>query len=364
MFACQCVPASPDLTSWLARAEWRIKQAPVVFEGKVEKIELRGWPLKPQPGKTISNVSGETAAIVVRFSGTHLYRGEPKGDFLVSTGLGAGDCGYPFEPGESYLVYAWIEDSGSLSTSICSGTTPLEYADTALRLLRGDPPTPRDLADPRNEDTTASSDAKDGIKLCGKVSFPQGSKARPLKMVLWQADRDSSPLPHDTADTEGDGSFCFHELGSESYVLEALEDTDSGKYRYGSFYPGVKDRAQAKPLVVKADAGNMRADFSVSRIPLLRIKGYLRGAPEGDNDDIMVAITSDTEPLPGNKAVKLGPHGVFEIAGVAPGKYSIFAFRDEDTDGHGDSITFVSEVLDLDVQADIPGLKLQFVPKQ
>jgi len=108
----------------------------------VEKIELLGWPLKPQPGKSICIAAGNEPGIRVTFSGTHLYRGEPKGDLVVATGLGAGDCGYPLEPGQSYLVYAWIEDTGNLSTGICSGTTPLEYRGprcgfcAAIRLRR------------------------------------------------------------------------------------------------------------------------------------------------------------------------------------------------------------------------------------
>jgi hypothetical protein len=325
-FSCKCAPRLPEIRTRLARAEAGINETPVIFEGRVEKIELQGWPLKPEPGKTIS-ISPDSYGIRVRFSGTHLYRGEPNGDLVVETGLGMGDCGYPFEAGQSYLVYAWPEDSGALGTSICSGTTPLENAQTALRLLRGDPPTRGDLADPRNEDARPSSS--------------------------------------DEEDSEDDGSFCFHDLDPGAYVLEAIEEpSDNTRYQCAGFYPGVRDRAQAKILIVKQGGSPTRADFPVFRIPLYHIKGYLRGIPEGDNDEVVVMIMSDADPIPRSEPVHLGPHGAFEIPGVPSGNYSVFAFSSEDTNGGGESITFVSEVVHVDVQADVPGLKLQFVPQQ
>src|SRR5262249_50274131 len=155
------------------------------------------------------------------------------------------------------------------------GTRPLETAQTALRLLRGDPPTPGDLADLHNEDARPSSNAEADIKLCGKVSFPPATRARALKMLLWHADRDANPLPHDSEDSKDDGSFCFHDLDPGTYVLEAFEEpSDHARYQCAGFYPGVRDRAQATTLIVKQGGSPARADFPVFRIPLYHIKGY------------------------------------------------------------------------------------------
>jgi hypothetical protein len=74
------------------------------------------------------------------------YRGEVAGTVSVSTGGGEGDCGFDFETGSQYLVYADKDDNESLVTSICSGTSRLAHADSALRVLRGEPPTQDDLA--------------------------------------------------------------------------------------------------------------------------------------------------------------------------------------------------------------------------
>jgi hypothetical protein len=77
----------------------------------------------------------------------HTYRGEVAGTVSVSTGGGESDCGFDFETGSQYLVYADKVDDASLVTSICSGTSLLPHADSALRVLRGEQPTQDDLLD-------------------------------------------------------------------------------------------------------------------------------------------------------------------------------------------------------------------------
>jgi hypothetical protein len=61
----------------------------------------------------------------------------------VATGMGGGDCGFDFETGQSYLVYAHRLEDGSLSTSICSRTRSLDQAaadlDHARRIASGKP---------------------------------------------------------------------------------------------------------------------------------------------------------------------------------------------------------------------------------
>lgn len=46
----------------------------------------------------------------------------------IATGSGASDCGYPFEVGMDYLVYAYKNAEGRLETGICSRTRPLVHA--------------------------------------------------------------------------------------------------------------------------------------------------------------------------------------------------------------------------------------------
>ena len=53
---------------------------------------------------------------------------EPYKQISVYTGLGFGDCGFPFQSGEIYLVYAY-KSEGKLRTSICSGSSHISKVD-------------------------------------------------------------------------------------------------------------------------------------------------------------------------------------------------------------------------------------------
>ena len=51
----------------------------------------------------------------------------------IETGLGGGDCGYGFQRGLEYIVYASKRPGGGFSTGICSPTRPLEKAAEDLK---------------------------------------------------------------------------------------------------------------------------------------------------------------------------------------------------------------------------------------
>lgn len=56
-------------------------------------------------------------------------------EMLIETGAGGGDCGYPFQIGETYLVDAY-KYNGALSTGICAITGPAVANTPVLRQLR------------------------------------------------------------------------------------------------------------------------------------------------------------------------------------------------------------------------------------
>ena len=68
------------------------------------------------------------------------FRGSLGGnDVEIVTGMGGGDCGYNFEKGKKYLVYA-NEDRGRLYVGICSRTRLLSEAAEDLNYFRDLPP--------------------------------------------------------------------------------------------------------------------------------------------------------------------------------------------------------------------------------
>ena len=66
-----------------------------------------------------------------RGPGTHTVR--------VITGRGGGDCGYPFERGERYLVYGQRADDGTWRTGICTRTQPAADAAIDIAFLNAMP---------------------------------------------------------------------------------------------------------------------------------------------------------------------------------------------------------------------------------
>lgn len=54
----------------------------------------------------------------------------------IETGFGGGDCGYQFQVGTEYVVYAYKNGAGRLETGICSRTRPLADAAEDLKYIR------------------------------------------------------------------------------------------------------------------------------------------------------------------------------------------------------------------------------------
>jgi hypothetical protein len=105
--ACSCLPSGPP-----CEAYW---QADAVFVGRVESVQT-------SPGRM-------TSSRAVTFSLVEALRGVTGREAVVRTGRGGGDCGYAFKKGATYVVYAWRDQqSGGLTTGICSRTRPLEKA--------------------------------------------------------------------------------------------------------------------------------------------------------------------------------------------------------------------------------------------
>ncbi len=78
---------------------------------------------------------------VISFTIDRAWKGVPedRSDVPLITSQDSVSCGYPFEIGKSYLVYAHAksEDDSSFSVSLCSSTKPIEQAGADLAILEG-----------------------------------------------------------------------------------------------------------------------------------------------------------------------------------------------------------------------------------
>jgi len=295
----------------------------VIFEGSVEKQELKSG--SPGAPATALSMTGFGSHRAVTFNVLRSYRGNASGKVSVLTGLGGGDCGFDFETGKQYLVYASRVNPEILFTSICSGTSPLEDAGPALRFLRGEPPTPDDLLDPQSYYEKFQSQHYGTA--CGRVTRPDGSALGKASVDMTQV-RDE-PLPPKLASdpdmSKADGSFCIPGISPGKYVLTAEATDFDHDFRWMGYYPGVAKRGDASVIEVKPGAKLKNLDFTVRKESLYTVSFRIQssdGSPV-PLDNLRVRIDSpDRDEL----AYHLDQHaedGEYTMGYVPPGHYMV-----------------------------------------
>lgn len=134
--ACSCSrPGDPQT---------ELGESSAVFEGTVTSIE-GGFVPSANTGlwHEIRQRLGMAPAYAdyarkVHFSVRRSWRGVTTTTATVRTGSGGGDCGYHFDPGTSYVVYAYRTDPG-LATGICSRTSASAHAAEDFAFLATQP---------------------------------------------------------------------------------------------------------------------------------------------------------------------------------------------------------------------------------
>ena len=119
VFACSCVADIPQEDSF--------NQAKAVFSGTVLSI-------RDKEGFLGVDFSHREATIQV----SETWKGTAVGVVTVATGRDDGDCGFVFQTGEKYLVYAYDASRDyqtELGTGICQRTKLLAQADEDLKML-------------------------------------------------------------------------------------------------------------------------------------------------------------------------------------------------------------------------------------
>jgi hypothetical protein len=116
--ACTCAVPDPGLPL-KRQVRMALNESRAVFSGKVLEV----------------TEDTETLSVVVRIKVERVWKGSPPAQVSIFTGRGGGDCGYGFEVGESYLVYAHKRGEDGLGTNICQRTAKLSEASKDLRAL-------------------------------------------------------------------------------------------------------------------------------------------------------------------------------------------------------------------------------------
>jgi hypothetical protein len=117
VWGCSCV-VSPSGNP-PCQSAWQFE---TVFTGTVESIDV---PVQ----------RADFAQKKVRMTVGEGFRGlaADQREVVIETGMGGGDCGYGFERGRKYIVYASKKPGGGLSTGICSPTRPVEDAEEEVK---------------------------------------------------------------------------------------------------------------------------------------------------------------------------------------------------------------------------------------
>ncbi|HEY9604053.1 MAG TPA: DUF6174 domain-containing protein [Allocoleopsis sp.] len=117
VMACKCAPTTPQQS---------LERSNAVFSGKVIEIDKSSNPSESNR---------------VTFEVSKTWKGTNQKKLTITTSSSSASCGYSFEAGKEYLVYASSQDN-KLQTGSCSGTKALSDARADLAVLgQGKTPT-------------------------------------------------------------------------------------------------------------------------------------------------------------------------------------------------------------------------------
>ena len=119
--ACSCAPPPAPLVA--------LGEADAVFSGTVV---ARRDASKPRADGMVGSMDPVEYTIAV----LEVWKGELADTVAVRTARSSASCGYPFEVGTRYLIYARTRtDTGCLRTNLCTRTRPLKCADEDIAEL-------------------------------------------------------------------------------------------------------------------------------------------------------------------------------------------------------------------------------------
>lgn len=299
----------------------------LVFEGLVKSQEVKTGPIGAPSNAMSMTRRGVHRVVTIQVLRT--FRGNLNGSVTVLTGIGTGDCGYDFETGKEYLIYASSLDGGVLFTSICTATAAMEEAGPQLRSLLGEPPTADDLLDSQNYYKKFAPQWTG--KVCGRVTKPDGGPLARADVVMTQLREE--PLPAMTASdpnlSKPDGTFCIEDVSPGKYLLTA-EDVDyDANTRWMGFYPGVTEHGEAKSIEVTEGTSLSGLNFRVQNQPVFTVQFRVvtsDGSPV-PLEYLRIRIDSSyTDPLAYHEDQGLEKDGTCSLGLVPPGHYSVMTF--------------------------------------
>ena len=347
--ACKCLSPPQDIKTARDLAQWTANRSNAIFEGRVERVELKWARMEANVGDVIpADLEEGPPGMQVSLDVSRSYRGAQQKNIRIRTGVGGGDCGFDFEVGKQYLVYAFADESGQLETGICSGTALVEESKANLSYLRGDPIT--------SESVERKTPIATG-KLCGRL-VRAGLDFTDSQVFLSRVGN-KSPIPSDEAEVARDGSFCATSVIPGKYHLVFMNRAEDSPTSF-VFFPGVAKSSEVTAIEVKSSQANSELVFNVPPQPTFSVSGTVHASNKSALPaECKVALLS-ADPLSFLLAYtqNVAPSGSFEFPQVLPGKY--WAFVTVDSDAPSKWLTKKAEV---NVDVTVVNLSLELIAK-
>jgi hypothetical protein len=349
VFGCSCRQPPPGTNTAQQLAEWAANGKEAIFEGKVESVELRWKFLEARAGDLVpADIEQEPPEMEVSFDVSRPYRGAVDKRVKVRTGLGGGDCGFDFETSKKYLVFAYQDDSGQLSTGICSSTALLEESRSNLAYLRGEPEIP---------ESNRKKLATDMGALCGQLVLDNPARMSDGQILLFRIG-DKSLVPSDEIEPGADGSFCARDLRPAEYLLLFRDGPDESPDLF-AFYPGVIKPSEATHVEVAPGETVSHLLFKVPSRRTYTVSGKISSFNESKRRakaKAMLLSADDWFLLALGYSADVAEDGTFVVRQVLPGKY--WALVTLDSDGTTKWSTRKAEV---NVDGDVTRLSLELL---
>jgi len=230
---------------------------------------------------------------------TERFQGAKSDHFELFTGIGGGDCGVGFRKGGLYLVVARQEPkTGRWTSTICSRTSPVEYADVDLRALRA-----------RKRGEQIAPMAYGTVQDWTNRGHGWGVNSKPLvglRLTLRSGDETRAAL------SDQGGNFQFENLEHKVYRLSA----DLPGWRFLK----ISERER--------DVDLTRSGCSQLFLTMEQLQGEIRGRVLSDKESLkevlwIEAIPADPKSGLASQAGGTKPDGSFVIDSLEPGDYVI-----------------------------------------
>jgi hypothetical protein len=248
--------------------------------------------------------------VLVEFRVIESLRGPQKdGDIIhLRTGLGGGDCGYPFKLGSKFLVDA-TERNGTLYTGICSLTAPIEQSGVEIESLRM---------------IKAGLRVPDVTGVLYKVSITSdGQNKEPLQGIDISLAARAGEVSL-RASTDSLGRFSFPQLPSGAYRV-SLGLPPNLSPAFTSFGRTTEQDEVPSLSIQSGMVGGAACHVEIIVDSAASVSGVVKASGSAPLDGWVNADAVRPDGTPWNTVLSAvpSPNGAFRLAHLPPGRYRI-----------------------------------------